>query len=168
LLREIETMDKRDLALLEALQADARASLAELGRRIGLSISATNERIRKLVATRMIRSWTVRVDAARLGYPILAFAEITLESALDETLFLAAVMVRPEVQECYPLASDRRYMLKLRARDKAEIEALADDFLRRIPGVSAVRLERVRTIAKDGEYIPCLPAEAAADLRTVG
>jgi hypothetical protein len=59
-------------------------------------------------------------------------------------------------------------MLKLRARDPAEIETLADDFLRRIPGVASVRVERVRAIAKDGEYIPCLPAEAAADLRTVG
>jgi Lrp/AsnC family transcriptional regulator, leucine-responsive regulatory protein len=161
-------MDKRDLALLEALQADARASLADLGLRIGLSISATNERIRKLVAIRMIRSWSVRVDAARLGYPILAFAEATLENPGDEPMFLAAVMVRPEVQECFPLASDRRYMLKLRARDKAELESLADDFLRRIPGVAHLRLERVRTIAKDGEYIPCLPPAAAADLRTVG
>ena len=161
-------MDKRDLALLEALQSDARASLAELGQRIGLSISATNERIRKLVATRVIRCWAVRIDAARLGYPVLAFAEATLETATDETMFLATVMVRPEVQECYPLADDRRYFLKLRARDKGDLETLADDFLRRIPGVSDIRLERVRTIAKDGEYIPCLPAEVAAELRAVG
>ncbi len=156
------------MALLEALQTDARASLAELGQRIGLSISATNERIRKLVATRVIRNWTVRVDAARLGYPVLAFAETTLKSTLDEAVFLAAVVSRPEVQECFPLAAERRYMLKLRARDPAEIDTLADDFLRRIPGVASVRVERVRAIAKDGEYIPCLPAEAATDLRTVG
>jgi|GEM_PF-2349479 len=161
-------MDKKDLALLEALQADARASLAELGVRIGLSISATNERIKKLVATRMIRSWTVRVDAGRLGYPLLAFAGVTLREGANEADFLAAAMAAPEIQECYPLTAPGTYMLKLRARDATQLNAIVQDFLRAIPSVLETQISIVRTIAKDGEYIPCLPAEAAADLRTAG
>jgi Lrp/AsnC family leucine-responsive transcriptional regulator len=161
-------MDRKDRALLEALQADARASLAELGVRIGLSISATNERIKKLVATRMIRTWTVRVDAARLGYPMLAFAIVTLRQAANEADFLAAVMAAPEVQECYPLTAPGTYMLKLRTRDAVHLDVIVQDLLRAIPSVMETQISIVRTIAKDGEYIPCLPPEAAADLRTAG
>jgi Lrp/AsnC family leucine-responsive transcriptional regulator len=161
-------MDKKDLALLEALQSDARASLAELGKRIGLSISATNERVKKLVATRMIRSWAVRLDAARLGHPLLAYAGITLDAAADEAPFLGAVMATPEIQECHPLTAPGTYMLKLRARDTDHLNRLVQEFLRGIPGVIDTQISIVRTTVKDGEYIPCLPADEAVELSSVG
>ena len=84
-------MDRIDYALMEALQADARASLAELGKTIGLSISATNERIKKLVTSGTLRGWTVRLDARKLGYPVLAFVSVSIDRPENEPQFLDAI-----------------------------------------------------------------------------
>ena len=61
-------MDQIDRKILRVLQADARASLQEIGKAVGLSASPCWERIRKLEQLGVIEGYTVRLNARELGY----------------------------------------------------------------------------------------------------
>ncbi len=63
-------LDETNLRLLAELQEDARLSLAELGRRVGLSSPAVSERLRGLERTGVITGYRAEVDPARLGYTL--------------------------------------------------------------------------------------------------
>lgn len=150
-------MDRTDYALLEALQDDARASLAELGRKIGLSISATNERVKKLVTGGIVRGWFVRLDADRLGYPVLAFVSVSTDRPDSAGGFIAAMKDVPEVQECHQVEGAWNFVLKVRARDAAHLETLVARQIKAVPGVTGTQMTVVQRSPKDGQYIPCLP-----------
>jgi Lrp/AsnC family transcriptional regulator, leucine-responsive regulatory protein len=157
-------MDRIDHTLLEALQADARASLAELGKIIGLSISATNERIKKLVAGGAIRGWTIRLDARKLGYPVLAFVNVLIDRPENEPKFLEAIREIDAVQECHHVTGEWNYMLKVRARDPEDLENLIAHRIKAIRGVLRSYAMIALSTAKDREYVPCRqPAAAAAE-----
>ncbi|MBL8807299.1 MAG: Lrp/AsnC family transcriptional regulator [Rhodospirillales bacterium] len=154
-------MDRIDYALLEALQEDARASLAELGRKIGLSISATNERVKKLVVAGTVKGWFVRLDADRLGYPVLAFVSVSTDRPDSANGFIAAMKDLPEVQECHQVDGAWNFVLKVRARDVAHLEAMVARQIKAVPGVTGTQTTIVQRSPKDGQYIPCLPQAAA-------
>jgi Lrp/AsnC family transcriptional regulator, leucine-responsive regulatory protein len=155
-------MDRIDHALLEALQADARASLAELGKIIGLSISATNERVKKLVASGAIRGWSVRLDARKLGYPVLAFVNVLIDRPENESGFLDAIGNIDAVQECHHVTGEWNYMLKVRARDPEDLETLIGQRIKSIRGVMRSYAMIALSTAKDREYVPCARPSAAA------
>src|SRR5260370_33910806 len=67
------TLDEMSRKLLDELQKDARLPFAELGRRVGLSPSATAERVRRLEDEGVIRGYRVDVDPRALGYRIMVF-----------------------------------------------------------------------------------------------
>jgi len=155
-------MDRTDYALLEALQEDARSSLAELGRKIGLSISATNERVKKLVAGGVVRGWHVRLDPHRLGYPLLAMVNVAIDRGESGPGFAAAMQALPEVQECHQVDGTWSFVLKVRARDAKHLESLIAQQIRTLPGVTGTQTVPVVASPKDGAYIPCLPAAEPA------
>jgi len=157
-------MDRIDYTLLEALQADARASLAELGKIIGLSISATNERVKKLVASGAILGWSVRLDPRKLGYPVLAFVHVLIDRPENEPGFLDAIGKIVEVQECHHVTGEWNYMLKVRARDPEDLESLIVERIKTIRGVARSHPMIALSTAKDRAYVPCTrPAAAAAE-----
>ena len=149
-------MDRIDYALLEALQADARASLAELGKTIGLSISATNERIKKLVASGTLRGWTVRLDARKLGYPVLAFVSVSIDRPENEPQFLEAIRALPEIQECHHVTGDWSYLLKIRVADTAALERVIAGKIKILPGVARSQTVIALSSAKDSPAIACV------------
>ena len=65
-------LDEYSRNLLDALQEDSRLSYADLGRRVGLSPSATAERMRRMEEDGIIRGYTIDIDREALGLPILA------------------------------------------------------------------------------------------------
>lgn len=155
-------MDRIDFALLETLQGDARASLAELGKAIGLSISATNERLKKLVAAGIVRGWTVRLDARKLGYPVLAFVGVLIDRPEHEPGFVEAVGAIDAIQECHHVTGEWSYLLKVRARDPEDLEALIAQRIKGICGVLRAHATIALSTAKDREYLPCAPPTAVA------
>ncbi|MHC4858915.1 MAG: Lrp/AsnC family transcriptional regulator, partial [Planctomycetota bacterium] len=72
-------MDMKDLQILDLLQEDARLPQAEIGRRVGLSAPAVNERIRRLERDGLIRRWTVLVDDRKAGAEITVFVEVFID-----------------------------------------------------------------------------------------
>src|SRR3712207_4973089 len=94
-------MDTVDTEILRLLQIDNRRSSNEIGREIGLSVSAVNERVRRLNASGIIQANRAIVDPAAAGFDLCAFMFVDLDARGDEEGFIAGVVAAPEVQEIH-------------------------------------------------------------------
>jgi len=121
-------MDDVDLELLSALQDDARATYAELGRTVGLSAPAVAERVRRLEASGIISGYHAEVDLKKAGYGIVAF--VRLNSAPD----LAPQLERmardtSEVLEFHRVTGTEGYVLKVAVTSIEHLERIVVKFL---------------------------------------
>src|SRR5215475_230209 len=123
-----EIMDDYGRKLLGELQRDARASFADLGRRIGLSASATAERLRRMEDAGIIRGYSVDVDREALGMPILAMVRMTCDGPRYHP-FLKFVKELPEVQECHHVTGGDAFFLQVTAASIAELERVIERLL---------------------------------------
>jgi Lrp/AsnC family transcriptional regulator, leucine-responsive regulatory protein len=117
-------VDRRDLEIIAALQEDARATYADVGRRVGLSASSVHERVRKLEHAGVIRGYRAVVDAASVGLFVTALVAV---SPLDPTQpddLPERVEDFPEVQDCFSVAGESNYILKVRTRTTGHLEEL--------------------------------------------
>ena len=79
-------LDKFDLAILGVLQQDARASLQDISAKVGLSTTPCWTRIKKMETEGVIQGYTVKLDAAAIGFRETVIVQVTLESHTDEML----------------------------------------------------------------------------------
>jgi Lrp/AsnC family leucine-responsive transcriptional regulator len=107
--------------LLHALQEDSRLSYADLGRRVGLSPSATAERMRRMEEDGIIRAYTVEIDREALGLPILAYIRMTCDGQRYQP-FLKFVLTLPEVRECHHVTGGEAFILQIATASIAELE----------------------------------------------
>jgi Lrp/AsnC family transcriptional regulator, leucine-responsive regulatory protein len=124
--REIE-LDATDRALLAELQPDGRLSLAELGRRIGLSPPAVSERLRRLEAGGAITGYRADVDPRALGYALGAIVRV--RPAPRQIPKVADVAREtPEVVECHRMTGEDCFLVKVHVRDVEHLEEVIDRF----------------------------------------
>ncbi len=121
-------MDKCGKRLLDELQANARLSVAELGRRIGLSPSATAERLRQMEEVGIIRGYTVHIDHEALGLDVMAFIRMSCGGQNYHRL-LDYVQTLEEVRECHHLTGGDDFLLKVTTTNMADLEALIEALL---------------------------------------
>ena len=130
-------IDKFDLAILKVLQGDARASLLDISKRVGLSATPCWNRIRKMEADGVIQGYTARIDPAAIGFTETVIVQVTLESHTDETLydFGRTLEQIPEVLEAYLVSGDYDYYIRIAVKDTRDYERLLRERLYRIPGI---------------------------------
>ena len=106
------TIDRYDLALLDALQRKGNATNATLGEQINLSASQISRRIQRLEEDGIIAGYVALLAPAALGLGVTAFAQVILESHGDNAseTFESAVAAMPEVVDCYSISGDADYM----------------------------------------------------------
>ena len=121
-------LDDRDLEILAALQADARATFADVGKRVGLSASTVHERVRKLEQAGVILGYRAIVDPRAIGLPVTALIAATPLDPRQPDDLPERVAELPEVQDCYSVAGEANYILKARTRSTVELE----DLIRRL------------------------------------
>ncbi len=146
-------LDEIDLALIARLQQDGRLGLAELGQAVGLSPSAVNERVRKLLARGVLRAIVALADPAALGLGITAFVTVTLTAGADEDAFVAAVTADPAVMECHHVTGAANYLLKVRVADMAALEAL----LKRLKATGALARSETQLALSTPKETTALP-----------
>ena len=131
------SLDKFDLAILHALQQDARASLQEISAQVGLSSTPCWNRIKRLEADGVILGYTVRIDPAKIGLMDTVIVQVTLESHNDEMLykFGQALDEIPEVLEAFLVSGAYDYYIRLVVRDTRDYERLLRERLYKIPGI---------------------------------
>lgn len=120
-------MEELDRRIARELARDGRLSFTDLAERVGLSVSAVHQRVRRLEQRGVIRGYGAHVDAVALGLPLTAFISIkpidpaAPDDAPDRLAHLAAI------EGCFSVAGEESYILKVRVGGPAELEALLQD-----------------------------------------
>jgi Lrp/AsnC family leucine-responsive transcriptional regulator len=121
-------VDATNRRLLAELQQDARLSLAELGRRVGLSSPAVAERLQRLEGLGVIRGYHADVDPRALGLSLTAV--IRVRPAPGQLANVAELAQRsPEVVECQRVTGDDCYVARAHVRDVEQLEEVIDRFV---------------------------------------
>ena len=131
-------LDGFDRAILTVLAGDGRISIADLARRIGLSKSPTQTRLRRLEADGVITGYRALVDPIRLGLDHVAFVEVRLNDTREAALaaFNAAVTKIGEIEQAHMIAGNFDYLLKIRTRSMSEYRAVLAEKISTLPHVA--------------------------------
>lgn len=119
---DIDDIDRKICLLLSE---DARQSLAQIGAQVGLSTSAVNERIRRLIERGVLRRFAADCDPEALGLPVAAFVWVALAAGVDEGAFRAAMAQMPTVTACHHVTGPWSYLVQIRLAGLTGVE----DFL---------------------------------------
>jgi len=117
----VEAINTKILALLAS---DGRLSFTELARQTGLSVSAVQQRVRRLEERGVIRGYSASIDPYEAGLPLTAFVSIkpfdpaAADDAPERLAHLAAI------EACHSVAGDENYILKVRVATPAALEDL--------------------------------------------
>ncbi len=117
-------LDGRDLDILAALQEDGRATYADVGARVGLSASAVHERVRKLELAGVISGYRAVVDPEAIGFMVTALIAATPLDPRQPDDLPDRLADFPEVEDCYSVAGEANYILKVRTRTTSSLEEL--------------------------------------------
>ncbi|NGQ89921.1 winged helix-turn-helix transcriptional regulator [Rhodobacter sp. HX-7-19] len=132
-------IDRFDEAILRILSTDGRISATELARRIGLSKSPTQARLKRLEETGIITGYRALLDPIRMGQAHVAFVEVKLSDTREAALqaFNRAVLAVPEVEQCHMIASRFDYLLKVRTGDIQEYRRVLAERISALPHVAS-------------------------------
>lgn len=120
-------MEETDRAIVAALAADGRMSYTDLAEKVGLSVSAVHQRVRRLEQREIIQGYVARVSHEAAGKPLTAFVAIRPfdpsqpDDAPDRLAHLS------EVEACYSVAGDDSYLLLVRVASPVALERLLQE-----------------------------------------
>ncbi|MEB8388252.1 Lrp/AsnC ligand binding domain-containing protein [Rhodobacteraceae bacterium KMM 6894] len=131
-------LDGFDKAILRVLAGDGRISIADLARRIGLSKSPTQARLRRLEAEGVITGYRALVDPIRLGLDHVSFVEVRLTDTREAALsaFNAAVTRIPEIEQVHLIAGNFDYLMKVRTQNMADYRRVLAEQISTLPHVA--------------------------------
>lgn len=147
-------MDEIDRKMIEVVQADGRVTSAALAAATGLSVSAANDRLRRLQERGVIAGWTARVDPEAVGLGMLAFLFVLVDRTEHNAPFLAAASALPEVLELHHVTGEWSYLLKVRVAGTKALERLVSDRIKTIPGVARSLTFIALSSAKETAALP--------------
>ncbi|MEZ5755075.1 MAG: Lrp/AsnC ligand binding domain-containing protein [Paracoccaceae bacterium] len=145
-------LDRFDEAILRILATDGRISATELARRIGLSKSPTQARLKRLEDSGIITGYRALLDPIRMGQAHVAFVEVKLSDTREAALqaFNKAVLAVPEVEQCHMIASRFDYLLKVRTGDIQEYRRVLAERISALPHVAStstyVAMEAIKEV----------------------
>ena len=146
--------DSVDLAIVHAISRDARATLAQLSERVGLSVSAVQARLRRLESTGVIAGYRAVLDAEAVGKPLSAFIEITPLDPGQPDNAPELLEHLTEIEACHSIAGDASYMLFVRVATPRALEALIRD----IRSAASVNTRSTVVLQTFYENRPIVPA----------
>lgn len=157
----VRGLDKIDRKILRILQDDARIAMKDLSEQVGLSITPTIERVKRMERDGVIAGYHARLHPRALGANLLVFVEITLnqKSASHFEHFRREVLRIPEVQECHLVSGDFDYLIKARIHEMAEYRKLLGDMLLNLPGAAQSKSYVVMEEIKETLILPTEPAQ---------
>lgn len=134
-------LDELDFAILRVLQEEGRISNQELADRVGLSPSPCLRRLKLLEANGVIERYVALVSPAAAGQTLQAIIEVRLDHQTSAAVerFEREILKHPQVLECYLMAGDWDYMLRVVFANLDEFREFCIGALSKIPGVANVK-----------------------------
>ncbi|NUT53379.1 MAG: Lrp/AsnC family transcriptional regulator [Saccharothrix sp.] len=117
-------MEPIDRAILRELAADGRCSFTDLAERVGLSVSAVHQRVRRLEQRGVVRGYAARLDGDEIGLPLTAFISLTPIDPAAPDDYPKRLEHLPQIEACYSVAGDASYVLRVRVASPTGLEEL--------------------------------------------
>jgi len=138
-LDETANLDTIDRKILSALTENARLSMVDLARKVGLSKTPVAARVRALEEKGVIRGYRAILSPEKLGLQHVAYVEVRLSDTRQAALarFNDAARAVPEIEECYMIAGGFDYLIKVRSQDIVDYRRVLGETISSLPHVSA-------------------------------
>ena len=140
-MQSLPSLDPYDVKILAELQADARITLAELGRRVHLSQPAVTERVRKLETAGVITGYRASVNLAALGYGIRALVRA---GRVDYARMVQQIDGMPEVVNAWNITGEDSWLLEIAVTDVAHLDAVVSQMCLLAETSTSIILKSVR------------------------
>jgi Lrp/AsnC family leucine-responsive transcriptional regulator len=152
----LDTLDRIDRRILQALQDDGRMSNLKLAETVALSATAVLARVQRLTREGFIVGYEAKLNPSMLGAGMLVFVEVLLDRTTPNVFeqFKAAVQVRAEIMECHMVAGGFDYLIKTRVADMEAYRNFAGTVLWQLPGVRETRTYAVMEEVKNSSKLP--------------
>ena len=140
--------DKKDIQILDILQADGRSTASDIAKKVDLSIPAVGERIKKLTEKGLIKQFSAILDHKQIGLNLTAFVFIISEHSDHYNEFIEKAKETKAIAECHSITGGGSHILKVRVKNSQSLE----DFLYEIqnwPGVSRTQSNVVLSTYKE-------------------
>lgn len=133
-------LDRTDIAIIRALQADGRQSNLALAEKVNLSPSPCLRRVKLLEDAGVIRGYTALIDQKAYGLPLTLFVRISLERHSREVVerFEDAMARLEEVVECHLLTGGADYLLRVVVADLEDYQRFMSEEIHVVPGVASI------------------------------
>ena len=151
-------MDRTDLRILAALQADGTLSSQALAKKVGLSTSPCWRRVRKLQEDRVISNTVAILDPKKIGLDVIAVVAVALEDRHPDSVrqFDEMVANRPEILECYVMSGRHDYHMKVACKNMRAYEVLMREH---IMACKAVDYVHTSVVLRSKKYTTALPLD---------
>lgn len=148
----LENLDRIDISLLRLLQKNGRMPNAELAQEANISAATCHRRVQRLMADGYVRDVRAQLEPALLGFGTLALVGVVLDRSTPDSfgLFEQAVHNIKMILDCYLVAGDFDYFLKIRVKDMADFNRFHASRLIALPGVRQTRTFFVMKEVVDG------------------
>jgi Lrp/AsnC family transcriptional regulator, leucine-responsive regulatory protein len=120
-------VDETNRKIISLLAADGRLSYTELAKQTGLSVSAVQQRVRRLEESGVIRGYSAVIDPQAAGLPLTAFVSVTpFDPAAPDDAPVRLAHLKA-IEACHSVAGDENYILKVRVASPAALEDLLQE-----------------------------------------
>lgn len=152
----MDILDKTDIRLLQCLQKNSRLTTKELAQEVNLSTTPVYERVKRLESEGYIRRYVAILDPDKLHLGFQAFVNVKLSRQTHQGALelIQAIENIPEVTECYSVAGQFDYLLKIHAPDMRYYRQLVLDVLGKIESVRTVESTFVMNEVKRTTALP--------------
>ena len=124
-----DDLDAKDRQILALLEADGRKSTSEIARLTNLSAPTVAERIARMRDIGVIKGFTVRIDAAKVGLPVAAIVEFQPRASYD-TEALNSIIRHPAVHTCYRVTGSSLLVMLVRVPSSEALQDMLNQFIR--------------------------------------
>jgi Lrp/AsnC family transcriptional regulator, leucine-responsive regulatory protein len=133
-------LDEIDKKILDILQDDSRITNVQLSNNVGISPPAMLERVKRLEINGVIRKYVALVDAEKIGRGTFAFVSVSLAAHQLNSIdgFTKSIKKLDEVLECYHVAGEDDFILKVAVENIQIYEKFLLEKLAKIKGVNRV------------------------------
>ncbi len=150
---KIDAIDRR---IIKLLQEDGKMKIKEIAHELKMTNTPIFERIKRLEKEGFIKGYSTIVDKEKLGFKLVAFCSVTLESHNQENIqrFVQEVGGLSEVMECYHIAGLFDYLLKVYVKDMLDYQDFITNKLASLANISRVQSSFVMTEIKHENVLP--------------
>ena len=150
------TLDDTDKKILTLLQENSKINIKELAVKTGLTQTPVYERIKRLEKTGIIQKYVAVLNKEKIGYNVEVFCQVTLLVHSKELIikFETAIVKMEEVIECFHVAGNYDYLLKIIVKDMKNYQNFLKNKLSVLASVGNVQSTFVMTSTKNNSILP--------------